>query len=112
MPKSEVREYTVVGSKVTMHSEVTDAAGKSSTNSYSAAYDSKPYPTVNNPLGDNIALTKVDSHTVTAIIRKGSVITATARAVVSHDGKHLTITRKIGTPPAKLVTATYVYDRK
>jgi hypothetical protein len=109
--KSETRVYEVKGIKVTMHSVGTDAAGKSVSNSYSAAYDGKPYPTVGNPLGDTIALTKVNSRTVTAIVRKGSKVTATARAVVSNDGKHLTITRKIGTPPGRRVTNTLVYDK-
>ena len=102
--KSETRVYTVDGIKVTMQSDGVDASGKSVSNSYAAAYDGKFYPTVNNPTGDSIALTKVDSHTVTAILHKGLKVAATARAVVSHDGKHLTITRKTGTPPGKLVT--------
>jgi hypothetical protein len=110
--KSETRIYTVDGIKVTMLADGIDASGKHVSNSYAAAYDGKFYPTVNNPVGDSIALTKVDSHTVTAILHKGSKIAATARAVVSHDGKHLTITRKTGTPPAKLVTTVAAYDRK
>ena len=110
--KSETRVYTVDGNKVTMHSDAIDASGKNASNSYAAAYDGKFYPTVNNPVGDTIALTKVDSHTVTAILHKGSAVASTARAVVSHDGKHLTITRKTGTPPAKLVVSVAAYDRK
>ena len=110
--KSETRIYTVDGAKVTMQSDGIDASGKHFSNSYSAAYDGKFYPTVNNPVGDTIALRKVDSHTVTAILHKGSAIAATARAVVSHDGKHLKITRKTGTPPAKLVVSVAAYDRK
>jgi hypothetical protein len=110
--KSETRVYEVKGIKVTMHATGVDAAGKSVTNSYSAAYDGKKYPTVGNPLGDSIALTRVNNRTVTAIIRKGSKVTATARAIVSNDGKHLAITRKIGTPPAKLVTNVLVFDKQ
>lgn len=110
--KSETRVYTVDGIKVTMRADGVDASGKSVSNSYAAAYDGKFYPTVGNPVGDSIALTKVDSHTVTAILHKGSKVAATARAVVSHDGKHLTITRKTGTPPGKLVTTVVAYDRK
>lgn len=110
--KSETRVYAVDGIKVTMHSDGVDASGKAFSNSYAAAYDGKFYPTVNNPLGDMIALTRVDSRTVTAILHKGAKVSATARAVVSPDGKHLTITRKIGTPPGKLVTSTMAYDRK
>lgn len=110
--KSETRVYTVDGNKVTMHADGIDAAGKPVSNSYAAAYDGKFYPTVGNPVADAIALTKIDSHTVTAILHKGTKIAASARAVVSHDGKHLTITRKTGTPPGKLVTTVVAYDRK
>ena len=110
--KSETRVYTVDGIKVTMHTDGIDTTGKSVSNSYAAAYDGKFYPTVGNPVGDTIALTRVDSHTITAILRKGSKVSATSRAVVSPNGKHLTITRKTGTPPGKLVTSALVYDRK
>lgn len=110
--KSETRVYTVDGIKVTMHTDGIDASGKSVSSSFAAAYDGKFYPFVGNPVGDTIALTKVDSHTITAITRKGSSVAATTRAVVSQDGKHLTITRKTGTPPSKLVTSTLAYDRK
>lgn len=110
--KSETRIYAVDGNKVTMQSDGVDASGKHASNSYAAAYDGKFYPTVNNPVGDTIALSKVDSHTMTAILQKGSTVAATARAVVSPDGKHLTITRKTGTPPAKMVGSVAAYDRK
>ena len=110
--KSETRVYTVDGIKVTMHANGVDASGKSVSSSYDAAYDGKAYPTVGYPFADNIALKKVDSHTVTAVLRKGSTISATARAIVSHDGKHLTINRKTGISPGKLVASIAVYDRK
>ncbi|GAC1578804.1 MAG: hypothetical protein NVS3B5_11610 [Sphingomicrobium sp.] len=109
---SETRVYTVSGIKVSMHADGIDASGKHVSNSYDAANDGKFYPTVGNPVGDAIALRKVDSHTVTAILRKGAKVAATARAVVSHEVKQLTITRKIGTPPGKLVTTVVAYDRK
>ena len=109
--KNDTRVYTVDGIKVTMRTDGIDATGKSVSSSYAAAYDGKFYPFVGNPVGDTIALTRVDSHTTTAILRKGSKVSATARAVVSQDGKHLTVTRKTGTPPGKLVTSTLAYDR-
>ncbi len=109
--KSETRVYTVEGTKVTMHSDGVDATGKSVSSSYDAAYDGKAYPTVGYLTADNISLKRVDAHTVAAILRKGSTVTATARAIVSPDGKHLTIARKNGTPPGRLVASTAVYDR-
>ena len=110
--RSETRVFSVRGIKVSMRANGIDASGKPVSNSYDAAYDGKFYPTVGNPVGDAIALTKVDSHTVTAILRKGAKVAATARAVVSHNGKLLTITRKIGTPPGTLVTTLVAYNRQ
>lgn len=110
-PKSETRVYTVDGIKVTMHGDGIDASGKSFSNSYAAAYDGKFYPFVGNPVGDTIALTQVNSHTITAIVRKGRAVSSTSRVVISQNGKHLTLTRKTGTPPGKLTTSTLVYDR-
>ncbi|MBW8784397.1 MAG: hypothetical protein JF593_07130 [Novosphingobium sp.] len=110
--KSETRVYTVNGNKITMHSEAVDTAGKAVNVNFTAAYDGKQYPEVGSPIADSIALTKLNARTVTAIMRKGSKIAATSRSILSADGKRFTITRKIGTPPAKLATNVLVYDRQ
>ena len=110
--KSATRVYTVVGNRVTMLANGIEASGKTVSLSFAAAFDGKFYPIVGNPLWDTIAISKVDAHTFTAVLRKGSAVSATSRTILSRDGNHLTITNKIGTPPGKLVTTTLVFDRK
>ena len=100
------------GNKISAHVKRVRASGDRSNISYAAAYDGKAYPAVGTRVGDTITLTSVDSHTVRSIVRKGSTVTSIARWVVSNDGKHLTVTRKSGSPAGKLITSTLFYDRK
>ena len=63
-------------------------------------YDGKDYPMVStnpNPLTDTVAMTKVDANTVEVTLKRAGKVPATNRAVVSPDGKTLTITAAGGT---------------
>ena len=99
---SETRTYAISGNKVRMTSRIKDAAGKTLSVAYSAAFDGKYYPMTGNPNGDRIALTAVSDREMkwkSTHERKSSV---EGSATVSADGKHLTLTRKLlkikGTP--------------
>lgn len=94
----ETRTYEVKGDKVTMKSTMIDSAGKETTFSYSAAYDGRYHPFVGNPVGDSIALKRIDARTSEATVKKGGAIAATSKVMVSPDGQRLTMTRKLVRP--------------
>jgi len=100
--QSETRTYDISGGKVTMKSTSKDSSGKTLTFSYSASYDGKWYPMVGNPGADQISLTAVSDREVRASAQLHGKPAVDSTAMVSADGKHLTLHRKMlkvkGTP--------------
>lgn len=109
---SETRTYEVKGNRVKLTATGLDATGKPTKYSYSAAYDGKYYPMVGNPAGDSLALKRINPRTVEGTVRKGAVISAHARLVVSPDGKHMIFTRKLLRPKGAAAVDTLAYDKQ
>jgi hypothetical protein len=110
--QSETRTYEVKGNRVKMTSTGIDGAGKPTKYSYEAAYDGKFYPMIGNPAGDSLALKRIDPRTVEGTVKKGAVVSAHAKLVVSPDGKHMMFTRKILRPKAKPAVDELAYDKQ
>ncbi len=108
--KSETRTYRVTGNRVKLTASGIDASGKPTHFSYSAAYDGKFYPMIGNPIGNWIALKRIDARTIDATVKKGKAVSAYAKVTVSADGKHLTLARKTlrGKAAPELDTLAYV----
>jgi hypothetical protein len=109
--KSEIRNYSVSGNRVTMRSNTVNTAGKTMKWGYSAATDGKWYPTHGNPNTDHIALTMVSDREVKSKTQLRGKPSATASASVSGDGKELTIKRSILTAKGGPSNDTIVFDR-
>lgn len=90
--QSETRTYDLSGGKLSMKS-TSSRSGKTMTFSYSAAFDGKWYPMVGNPNADSISLSAVNGRELKASSRLHGKLTVQSRAMVSADGKHLTLTR-------------------
>lgn len=108
--KSETRTYRVTGNRLKLTASGIDAAGKPTHFSYSAAYDGKFYPMIGNPVGNWIALKRIDARTVDATVKKGKAVSAYAKVTVSADGRHLTLARKTlrGKAAPEVDTLAYV----
>ena len=91
--QSETRTYDYSGGKLTMKSTSKDGGGKEMTFSYSAAFDGKSYPMAGNPNADSISLTPVNGRELKASSRFHGKLTVQSTAMVSADGKHLTLKR-------------------
>ena len=92
---SETRTYDISGKKVTMKSSSKNLAGKELNFSYTAGYDGKWYPMVGNPNADRIMLKAVSDREVRASSRLKGKPSVHSTAIVSSDGKHLTLSRKM-----------------
>ena len=91
--QSETRTYDYSGGKLSMKSTSKDSAGKEMTFSYSAAFDGKVYPMTGNPNADSISLRAVNGRELKASSRLHGKLTVQSTAMVSADGKHLTLKR-------------------
>jgi hypothetical protein len=91
-PKSQRRIYEAhpQGVKATIETVYSD--GHSATIQYIANYDGVEYPVTGAPDSDAIALKRVDSRRAESTLMHAGQTMATARRVISEDGKTMTIT--------------------
>ena len=69
-----------------------DAKGNPTHGEYSAKFDGKDYPMKGNPIADTVSPKRIDAYTVESVLKKGGKVVLNGRAVVSRDGKTLTLT--------------------
>ena len=109
-PKSQTRTYEThpQGIKATIKTIYSD--GKTSTIQYIASYDSVEYPVTGSLQFDAIAMKKIDDFTAEAsLIHAGKEI-ASARRVISEDGKTMTVTFRTNVSGGE-VTNVAVFDK-
>jgi hypothetical protein len=107
---TSVREASDGGVKVTSTGEQAD--GTPINSSYTAKYDGKEYPVTGAPW-DSIAIKQVNANTLTTTTKKnGGSYHATARTVISKDGKTMTTTVKGTNAEGKAFNNTLVYDKQ
>jgi len=104
------REASDDGVKVTMTGERAD--GTPINGSYTAKYDGKEYPVTGAPY-DSIAIKQVNANTFTTT-QKNSVTkyNTRSRAVISKDGKTMTITVRGTGTDGKPLKNTMVYEKQ
>ena len=104
------REASDDGVKVTMTGERAD--GTPINGSYTAKYDGKQYPVTGAPY-DSIAIKQVNTNTFTSSQKNsGTKYNTTSRAVISNDGKAITITTRGTGADGNAIRYTMVYDKQ
>jgi hypothetical protein len=93
-PKSEKRTYEVSGDSVTQTTDRVDSQGKPVHMQFTAKYDGKDYPVTGNPDADTVAVTRVDTHTTKATLKKGGNPVIHTERSVAKDGKTMTVRTK------------------
>ena len=89
-----------------------DAEGKSTVVEHPANYDGKDYPITGSTQADVIVLKQIDLYTSEAILKHADRVLATARRVVSTDGKSLTVTYQGADSGGRKVDSVAVYERR
>jgi hypothetical protein len=93
-PKSEKRTYEVSGDSVKQTTDRVDSQGKALHMEFTAKYDGKDYPITGNPDADTVAVTRVNTYTTKATLKKaGKPVIRTERSVAK-DGKTMTVRTK------------------
>ena len=113
MPRSSTIRYEVVGARVRVSVDTVTADGTVAHSVYTTAYDGKECPiTGTNTSADVTVVTRVDAYTTRRINKSGGKTTITQTAVVSKDGRTLTVTSKGKSATGLVVDSTAVYDRR
>jgi len=113
-PKSETRTVVAQGDGLKVTYEGIAADGSPISYSYTSNLDGKDVPySGRHPFGsDTVAIKRVDANIITAISKKAGKTLYTATAVVSKDGKVLTITLNGVNGKGQPISATTVWDKQ
>jgi hypothetical protein len=114
-PKSLTRTVSADGDTVTYKFEGEGADGTAFSYGFASKYDGKDSEITGTgmPFGaDHIAIKQVNSHMLSSTMKKGDKAAGTSTAMVSHDGKTLTLTSKGTDAAGKAVKAVVVYDKQ
>jgi hypothetical protein len=114
-PKSLTRTLTADGDNVTYKFEGEGPDGAAFSYGWTCKYDGKDSEVSGTgmPLGaDHIAIKQLNSHMLSATLKKGDKAVGTSSATVSHDGKTLTLTSKGMDANGKPLKTVAVYDKQ
>jgi hypothetical protein len=114
-PKSLTRTLSADGDTVTYKFEGVGADGAAVSYGFTSKYDGKDSEITGTgmPFGaDHIAIKQLNSHMLSATMKKGDKAAGTSSATVSHDGKTLTLTSKGMDANGKPLKTVAVYDKQ
>ncbi len=114
-PKSLTRTVSADGDTVTYKFAGEGPDGTAFNYGWTCKYDGKDSEITGTgmPFGaDHIAIKQINSHMLSATLKKGDKAVGTSSATVSHDGKMLTLTSKGMDAKGKPVKTVVVYDKQ
>jgi hypothetical protein len=112
-PKSAVVRIEASGNVTVTTVDVVTPDGATQHWTYRSAYDGRDVPVSgNNPNADTASRRRVSPTTTEVTFKKGGKVTTTNTAVVSSDGKTMTITAKGTDAQGKPVLNVQVYEKK
>src|SRR6266508_3423307 len=112
-PKSLTLKFEASQDGIKLTSDGVDADGKPTHGSYTSKFDGKDVPWAGNPNADTASPKRIDANSYQNTWKKDGKVTVTAKAVVSADGKTLTVTQTGKNAKGEAVNTTAVYeDRK
>jgi hypothetical protein len=111
-PKSLTLKFEATEDGIRLTSDVLDSEGKATHAVYVSKFDGKDVPWEGNPDADTASAKRIDDNSYENIWKKEGKVTITAKAVVSKDGKTLTVTLTGTDSKGRAVNNTAVYDRQ
>jgi len=110
-PKSQTLKFSSSPAGITLNTDGIAADGSVRKGSYTSKFDGN-VPWTGNPDADTAAPRKVDDNNYVNTWKKGGKTTITAKAVVSADGKTLTVTQTGKNAKGEDVNSTAVYEKQ
>jgi hypothetical protein len=112
MPKNDTVVYSAAGDSINVTVDGVGSDGKPSHNEWTGKFDGKDYPVTGDSTADTRCYTRVDSHTLKLVNKKGGKATTSGTLKVSADGKTRTVTTTTTDAAGKKSTTTAVYDKQ
>jgi hypothetical protein len=111
-PKSMTLKFESSPEGIKLTSEAVDAEGKATQGGYTSKFDGKEVPFAGNPNADTGLPKRIDDNSYENTWKKGGKVTISTKAVVSTDGKTLTITQTGTDTQGRAVNTTTVYVKQ
>ena len=111
-PKSLTLKFESTPEGIRLSSDGVTGDGKTMKGSYTSKFDGKDVPWTGNPDADMAAPMKIDDNNYTNTWKKGGKATIMSKAVVSADGKTLTVTQTGKNAKGDDVNSTAVYEKQ
>jgi len=111
-PKSLTLKFERTEGGVKLTSDGVDAGGKATHAEYVSKFDGMDVQWAGNPDADTASAKKIDDNSYENVWKKGGKTTITAKAVVSEDGKTLTVNLNGTNAKGQTVNNAAVYDRQ
>ena len=112
VPKSLTLKFEATKDGTRLTSDGVSADGKPMHGTYTSKFDGKDVPWEGNPEADTAAPKKIDDSSYENVWKKGGKVTITAKAVVSKDGKTLTISQTGKNVKGEAVNANMVFEKQ
>jgi hypothetical protein len=111
-PKSATVTYKETAGGIHRTGETINADGTKTSFEYTAKFDSADYPIKGSDAYDAIAIKRIDDLTAEATLKKAGKVVATAKRVVSKDGKTMTLTISSTNAKGEKSVNTSVYEKQ
>jgi hypothetical protein len=111
-PKSATITFAETAAGVHRTGESINADGSKTSFEYTAKYDGNDYPIKGTQIYDAIAIKRIDDQTSEATLKKGGKVVATAKRVLSKDGKTMTLTISGTSAKGEKSTNVSVYEKQ
>jgi hypothetical protein len=111
-PRSQVRVYSQEGGGLKAIIETVQPLGVKTKVEYTAQFDGKDYPVSGSTDADTIALTRIDTWTWEATLKRSGKAVTTIRNTVSKDGKAMTVTSKGVNAKGQPVSSTAYFTKQ
>ncbi len=111
LPKSWVQEIVATRDEIVVHEDIVRLNGPRTRIRIWARFDGTDYPVNGSPILDTIAYTRVNSHTVSAIGKKGTVMAVTETVTVAPDGRILTLVYSYQSGTSPIARGVAVFEK-
>jgi hypothetical protein len=111
-PKSLILKFESTPAGIKLTTDIVDGEGKELKGGFTSKFDGKEVPLTGNPNADAGSPKRLDDNSYENVWKKAGKVTITAKAVVSADGKTLTVTQTGTDVQGRAVNTTTVYDRQ
>jgi hypothetical protein len=110
--KVESLTFEAVADGIKLTLKGTDPQGKKVEAGYTSKFDGKEVKWTGNPMADTAAPKKIDDNSYEGTSKLGGKDTVSVKAVVSKDGKTLTVTQDGTSPNGEKIHSVSVFDKQ